>query len=73
MGDIGSVSQLLLLSAVSNPDQLASVVAVNWDRSNSSKSTSRNCRCCASGKGAVTGVTAIRLAPARTMPVVIQG
>ena len=72
MGDIGSVSQLLLLSAVSNPDQLASVVAVNWDRSNSSKSTSWNCRCCASG-GAVTGVTAIRLAPARTMPVVIQG
>ena len=32
----GSVSQLLLLSAVSNPDQLASVVVVNWDRSNSS-------------------------------------
>ena len=31
-----SVSQLLLLSTDSNPDQLASVVVVNWDRSNSS-------------------------------------
>ncbi len=32
----GSVSQLLLPSTVSNPDQLASVALTSWDRSNSS-------------------------------------
>jgi hypothetical protein len=32
----GRSAQLLLLSTDSNPERLASVVVVNWDRSNSS-------------------------------------